>query len=141
MKLSVYEATHNSVRLSKLIASPIPAGQPEPMIDTGDFIDLNDYVAGGSRDDVFYINVQGDSMREYAIYDGDLLVADRSKQPRNGDVVIAEVDGNFTVKRFVRWHRNFYLVPENANYKTREINEDEDFAVWGVVTHVLHRLT
>lgn len=141
MELNVNIAIPDSLPNSRLISSPVPAGQPQSVEDSGEFIDLNDYVAGSSRDNIFYINVSGDSMTEYGIRNGDLLVADRAKQPRNGDVVIAEVEGSFTVKRFVNWQRNFYLVPENENYKTRRIEDHEDFAVWGVVTHVVHRLT
>jgi DNA polymerase V len=91
-------------------------------------------------DQIFYITVKGDSMIEYGIKEGDLLVADRLKQPRSGDVVIAEINGSFTVKRFVNWHRQLYLVPENPAFKTREVGENEDFAVWGVVTHIVHRV-
>jgi len=118
--------------------SPVPAGQPQDVADANEWVDLNDYVKRGS-DQVYYITVIGASMIEYGILDGDLLIVDRLKAPRSGDVVMAEINGSFTVKRFVNWQRQLYLVPENGAYKTRRIEEDEDFAVWGVVTHVLHR--
>ena len=139
MELTVFSAETKSDKFFRLIASPVSAGQPQHVEDTFDSIDLNEYVSGGS-DEIFYIRVQGDSMIEYDILEGDLLVADRRRLPKNGDVVIAEINGSFTVKRFAQWQRNFYLVPENGEYKTRKIEEDENFAVWGVVTHVLHRI-
>lgn len=138
MELTFYSPESHAENFSPLILSPIPAGQPHNMSSEDDWLDLNDYVKRGS-DQIFYITVSGDSMVEYGIKDGDLLVADRLKQPQNGDVVIAEINGSFTVKRLVNWGRQLYLVPENGEYKTRRIKEDEQFAVWGVVTHVLHR--
>jgi DNA polymerase V len=138
MELTFFTPETLTEKFSPLIMSPVPAGQPHNMSNEDDWLDLNDYVRRGS-DQIFYITVTGDSMIEYGIKDGDLLVADRLRQPRSGDVVIAEINGSFTVKRFVNWHRQLYLVPENGEYKTRRIEEDEDFAVWGVVTHVLHR--
>jgi DNA polymerase V len=124
---------------SPLMMSPVPAGYPQNMSNEEDWLDLNDYVKAGS-DGIFYITVTGRSMIDFGINDGDLLVADRSKQPRNGDVVIAEIDGSFTVKRFALWQRQLFLVPENGDFKTRRIEEHEHFAVWGVVTHVVHKL-
>lgn len=123
---------------SPLVLSPVPAGHPQNASDEEEFLDLNDHVKRGS-DQIFYIIVKGESMVEFGICDGDLLVADRGRPPKNGDVVIAELDGSFTVKRFMRWQRNLFLVPENGRYKTHRVEEHENFAVWGVVTHVVHR--
>ncbi|HEV7644595.1 MAG TPA: S24 family peptidase [Pyrinomonadaceae bacterium] len=138
MELAFFIPETITEKFSPLILSPVPAGQPHNVSNEDDWLDLNDYVRRGS-DQIFYITVTGDSMIEYGIKEGDLLVADRLKQPRSGDVVIAEINGSFTVKRFMNWRRELYLVPENPAFKTREVNENEDFAVWGVVTHVLHR--
>ncbi len=141
MELEFFSLRAPGANLRCLVRSPISAGHPQDAGDTADTaetIDLNDYVSRGSGD-IFYITVKGDSMIEYGIKDGDLLVADRGRQPKNGDVVIAEINGSFTVKRFARWRQRLYLVPENEDYKTRRIEEHEHFAVWGVVTHVLHR--
>jgi DNA polymerase V len=138
MELDFFTLHSPGTNLRCLIRSPISAGHPQDADDTAETIDLNDYVSRGSRD-IFYITVKGDSMIEFGINDGDLLVADRSRQPKNGDVVIAEINGSFTVKRFARWRQRLFLVPENDEYKTRRIEDHEHFAVWGVVTHVVHR--
>jgi DNA polymerase V len=138
MELTFFTPETITEKFSPLILSPVPAGQPHNVSNEDDWLDLNDYVRRGS-DQIFYITVTGDSMIEYGIKDGDLLVADRLKQPQSGDAVIAEINGSFTVKRFINWRRQLYLVPENPAFKTREVDENEDFAVWGVVTHVLHR--
>jgi DNA polymerase V len=138
MELTIYMPESLTEKLAPLILSPVPAGVPHNMSSEDEWLDLNDYVKRGS-DQIFYITVTGASMIEYGIKDGDLLVADRLKQPRSGDVVIAEINGSFTVKRFVNWRRELFLVPENGEFRTRRIEENEEFAVWGVVTHVLHR--
>jgi DNA polymerase V len=126
-------------KFSPLVLSPIPAGHPQSVEGTLEPLDLNDYVSAGRSEDIFYIDVQGESMLEYGIHEGDLLVASRSRQPKNGDVVVAEINGCFTIKRFVRWEKQLFLVPESEKFKTRRVEEHEHFAVWGVVTHVVHK--
>ena len=138
MEFTFYSPESLTDKFSPLIMSPVPAGHPHNVSSEDEWLDLNDYVRRGS-DQIFYITVSGESMIDHGINDGDLLVADRLKQPGNGDVVIAEINGSFTIKRFVNWQRQLYLVPENGRFKTRRIAEDEQFAVWGVVTHVVHR--
>ena len=74
------------------------------------------------------------------INDGDLLIVDRSLDPKDKNVVIAVIDGELTVKRIRIRRKKIYLEPENENYSTQEISEDSDFQVWGVVTNVVHSL-
>jgi len=74
------------------------------------------------------------------IYDGDLLVVDRSLEPRDKNVVIAVLDGELTVKRIRLMRGKIILVPENENYFPHEITTDREFEVWGVVTNVIHKL-
>src|SRR6201995_2512068 len=98
MELEFHIAETSTGNFSPLVLSPIPAGHPKHMEDSVDRLDLNEYVSNGRAEDIFYINVQGESMIEYGIHDGDMLVASRARQPRSGDVVIAEINGSFTVK-------------------------------------------
>ena len=74
------------------------------------------------------------------INDGDLLIVDRSLDPKNKNVVIAVIDGELTVKRIRIRRKKIYLEPENENYPTQEISQESDFQVWGVVTNVIHSL-
>jgi DNA polymerase V len=74
------------------------------------------------------------------IHCGDLLVVDRSLEPRDKSVVIAVINGELTVKRIRIRKRKITLEPENNNYSAQEINENMEFEVWGVVTSVIHRL-
>ena len=74
------------------------------------------------------------------IYDGDLLIVDRSKKKPNGKVVIASLNGEFTLKRLVQDRGRFELQPENPDYPSIPISVDDDFQIWGVVRHVVHKV-
>jgi len=74
------------------------------------------------------------------IHNNDILVVDRSLEPAEGKVVIAVVDGEMVVKRFVRRGEEYYLIAENPDYPPLKIDEESDFTVWGVVTSVVHAL-
>lgn len=121
-----------------LLSSPASCGRPDIIEQHGEWIDLNEYVQGRSGS-VYYIRAFGDSMVELGILDGDLLIVDRLKQPETNDIVIAEISGGHTVKLLKKRERKLYLVPANGAYPTHQINSKDDFAVWGVVTHVLHK--
>ncbi len=96
-----------------------------------DFLDLNEYVRG-SCGAVFYITVTGNSLTEYGIVDSDVLVANRTLQPKYQDIVIVETKGEFFVRRYQ--HRDLYLISDLI------LQTDFSYEVWGVVTHVLHKL-
>ena len=74
------------------------------------------------------------------IHCGDLLVVDRSLEPRDKSIVIAVVNGDLTVKRIRIKKKKITLEPENETYSVQEINENMEFEVWGVVTNVIHSL-
>lgn len=91
----------------------------------------------------FFVHVTGDSMVcEGAdnISPGDLLVVDRTLEPRHGKPVIAILDGELTVKKFERSGPRLCLVPANEQYQPIEIMPHQDFEIWGVVTFVIHRV-
>ena len=74
------------------------------------------------------------------IFDHDLLIVDRSKKKPNRKVVIASLNGEFTLKRLVQTPESFELLPENPDYPSIPISVDDDFQIWGVVRHVIHKL-
>ena len=97
----------------------------------------------------FFVRVDGDSMINAGIHDKDLLVVDRSITPANGDIIIAAVDGEFTVKTYRtgmkagkdgRKHRFVALEPANPNYPTITITPGHELLTFGKVTAVIHRL-
>ncbi len=87
----------------------------------------------------FFVRVQGDSMIGLGIQDGDILVVDRSLRPASGDVIIASVDGDFTVKTFRRDKRGVRLEPANEAYPTIVIAPGRQLDYFGKVTACIHR--
>ena len=119
--------------------SQIPAGFPSPAEDFMEKrLDLNDYLVKNQAS-TFLIRVKGNSMVNAGIFDGDLLVVDRSVEPSDGKIVLGVLNGEFTVKRIVKKGKKLILTPENENYKPIEITEEMDFQSWGVVTFSIHK--
>ena len=115
----------------------IPAGFPSPASDYLDLtIDLNRELVD-NPDATFYARVKGNSMQDAGIQNGDVLVVDRSLTADNGDIVVAYLNGEFTVKRLRFAEETCFLLPANQDYPQTRINEGDDFRVWGVVTFVI----
>ena len=118
----------------------VEAGFPSPADDYMEgSLDLNDHIIKHPAA-TYFVKASGDSMTGAGIFNGDLLVVDRSLKPVHGKVVIAEVDGQLTVKRLFKVEDRFSLQSENASYPPIEIQEGSEVVVWGVVTHVIHNL-
>lgn len=116
--------------------SSVCAGSPFP-VDDGEIFDLAAHLVRNPQD-TFYVKVSGDSMTGVGISDGDILVVDRKAEPHLSDIVVAQVDGGFTVKRFNREKGRLRLVPANPDYSPIEI--DEDTRICGVAQFSIHRL-
>ena len=69
--------------------------------------------------------------------DGDLIVIDRSEEPKNGSIAVCFLDGEFTVKRLKLKNREIYLMPENSKYSPIKIGEGNELSIWGIVTYVV----
>lgn len=115
----------------------VPAGFPSPATDymEGD-INLQELLIPKPLS-TFIVRVKGESMRNANIPDGALLVVDKSQKAVSGSIIVAVVNGEFTVKRLVQTSRNWVLHPENPLYKPVIITGDMDFTVWGVVTKII----
>jgi len=115
----------------------IPAGFPTPALDyEQEEIDLSRILQPDPATS-FIIRVKGDSMTDANIPDGCMAVVDRSIRPSTGDIIVAALNGEYTVKRLVKAGRNWVLHPENPFFKPIVITEDAEFQVWGVVTAVI----
>jgi len=88
----------------------------------------------------FFVKVTGDSMIDAHIFEGDLLVVDRSLTPKPGNIVIAALNGELTVKRFIKKKESFFLKPENPTYDLIELNGEIESIIWGVVTSIIRQL-
>lgn len=100
-------------------------------------IDLNEQLIR-NKPATFFFRMKGDAMRDAGIFEGDVLIVDRSLKLVNGKIIVAILNGELLVRRF---HKNFssaFLVPENNRYKTINLAEFSDFALWGVVTYTIH---
>lgn len=123
-----------------LAGEAVPAGFPSPAEDYLEkSLDLNELVAP-RPEATFFVRVSGDSMIGAGIHHDDILVVDRSLAPCNGNVVIACVEGEFTVKRLHRTGDTLELAPENVDYDPIMLTPETDFEIWGVVRHVIHKV-
>lgn len=118
----------------------VSAGFPSPAADYEDNrLDINEYLVRNPVS-TFFFPVQGDSMQGAEIFDGDILVVDRSIRARHGHIVIAFVNGERLVKR-LRCHTGaMALVAENPAYAPLEIRDGMEFEVWGVVVGKFKRM-
>ncbi len=122
-----------------LFNGPVPAGFPSPASDYIEGrLDLNEYLVKHPAA-TFFVRASGDSMTGAGIFPGDILIVDRALKPSDSSIVIASLNGEFTVKRLRISDGKLSLVPENKSYKPIEIHDDSDFRIWGVVTHVIHK--
>lgn len=121
-----------------LFGSHVPAGFPSPADDyVENRLDLNELLIQ-HREATYFLRVRGDSMVGAGIHSGDLIVVDRSLSPQDGLVVVAEVDGELTVKR-LRFRAGVpELHPENPAYPVIRFREGQELRVWGVVTSAVH---
>jgi len=121
-----------------LFIAPVVAGFPSPADDYVERgLDLNEFLVAHPQA-TFFARVRGTSMEGVGIHDGDTLVVDRAIAARDGQVVIALVNNEFTVKRLKRTKRGLFLVAENPSFHAIEVTPGMAFEVWGVVTFVIH---
>lgn len=121
-----------------LYSSRVSAGFPSP---ADDYIEkkLNIHeLLVKNESSTFFVRVEGNSMLDARIHSGDILVVDRSIDPKPGKIVIAVLEGELTVKRIKKENGKLFLFPENPEYKPIEISRDIDLTIWGVVTNVIH---
>lgn len=123
-----------------LFTSKVPAGFPSPADDHLEAsIDLNQlYIEHPAA--TFFVRVQGHSMKDAGIHNGDMLIVDRSLEAKSGSIVIAVISGELTLKRLVVEGQQVWLKPENAEFEPLLITEEMDLHIWGVVAHVIHSL-
>ncbi len=117
--------------------------QTVPAIPAGDHadgsLDLNEHLIA-HREATFFIRVHSESMAGAGIHDGDLLVVDRALEPADGDLVVAMVDNEMTLKRLQKRNGHVRLLPENPCFRSVEFEDGQELTVWGVATSVVHRL-
>jgi DNA polymerase V len=124
---------------SVLVEASVPAGFPSPASDYIERpLDLNAHLISHPSA-TFFIRARGESMIGAGIFNGDLLVVDRAFKVRNGDIVIAYINGDFTVKRLRMIQNRATLHADNPNYAPISLTDHTDAEIWGVVTYVIKK--
>jgi DNA polymerase V len=149
-----------------IFITPVRAGFPSPATDYEEAkLDLNTHLIAHPNA-TFFVHIDGDSMIDAKIQSGDIAIVDRSLEARNGDVILAVIDGDFTIKKLeirdlkgeaitdktdktnkktrltiaTQNTKQIRLLPENPEFEPIEITGNMTFVVWGVVTSVIHKM-
>ena len=131
--VDIAQSIHNKDSKSPLYSSRPAAGFPAPADDLVEkALDINDLVVHNPTA-TFFVRVEGDSMEGAGIFSGDVLVVDRSVEPKDGKIVVAAVYGEMVVKRLKGVDGQFVLHSENDDYEQIEVTENEDCYIWGCV--------
>src|SRR6056300_955879 len=118
----------------------ISAGFPSPADDFKELRISIDQEVVRNESATFYARVSGESMQGAGLDDGDLLVIDRSLEPKDNKIAVCFIDGEFTVKRLALKGEQLFLMPENKNYKPIEVTPENNLLVWGIVTYVIKKV-
>jgi DNA polymerase V len=138
-KLVFYALDNLKLSEVSVFGDSVPAGFPSPAEDYLDMdLNLHEYLVQNPAA-TFCVRAVGDSMLDANIKSGDVMVVDRAKDPANNSIVLAVLNGEFTVKRIKKNDDELYLMPANEDYQPMKITDDMDFQVWGVVTFIIHK--
>ena len=121
-----------------LLSDSVSAGFPSPADDyTEENIDLNEHLISNPFS-TFFLRVKGDSMINAGIRNEDLIIVDKSLKAKPGNIIIAMIDGGFTIKRLSIKNNELYLKAENCNYPDFSFKNHIDMQIWGVVIYSIH---
>ncbi|CCB89194.1 LexA family protein [Simkania negevensis] len=139
MQLKIFQTEIEMNLPLPLFSSSVKAGFPSPAEDhIEEKLDLNRLMIEHPAA-TFFLRVEGESMENANIYPGDILVVDRALTPHNGLIIVAVLNGEFTVKRLKKKGNRLYLLPENPAFPEVEITTETEFQIWGVVTFIIHK--
>ena len=132
-----FDSTTKRFRIP-LLNDSVSAGFPSPADDyTEENIDLNEHLISNPSS-TFFLRVKGDSMINAGIKDKDLIIVDKSLNAKPGNIIIAMIDGEFTIKRLSIKNDELYLKAENNNYPDFRFKNHIDVQIWGVVIYSIH---
>ena len=132
-----FDSTNKRFRIP-LLNDSVSAGFPSPADDyTEENIDLNEHLISNPFS-TFFLRVKGDSMINAGIKDKDLIIVDKSLIAKPGNIIIAMIDGEFTIKRLSIKNDELYLKAENHNYPDFRFKNHIDVQIWGVVIYSIH---
>jgi len=136
----IFYASTDTKHEIPLYSSRVSAGFPSPAEDyITRQLDLNDFLIKRPAA-TFFVEVEGDSMLDAGIHNGDILIVDRGEIPANNKVVVAALDGELTVKKIGKINNKLHLLPENPDFEPIEISGEMELLIWGIVTYVIHKV-
>ncbi|CAI8309112.1 MAG: LexA repressor [Cryomorphaceae bacterium] len=137
--LDIYVLEESILADIPIFTNSVQAGFPSPAEDYMDLdLNLQDHLIQNPSA-TFCVRAVGESMRDAGIKSGDIMLVDKSLTPKNRSIVLAVIDGEFTIKRVNVSEKELYLIPENENFPPIKITKEMDFQVWGVVTYIIHK--
>jgi len=139
-KLVFFHPNQETPKQLHLAQEGVSAGFPSPADDFKELRISIDQEVVRNEEATFYARVSGESMLGAGLEDGDLLVIDRSLEPKDNKIAVCFIDGEFTVKRLKVEKNCVYLMPENKKYKPIKVTEENELIIWGVVTYVVKKL-
>ncbi len=139
-KLTFFHPDQNQQKSLHLAQEKISAGFPSPADDFKELRISIDQEVVRNEEATFYARVSGESMQGAGLDDGDLLVIDRSMEPKNGKIAVCYIDGEFTVKRLKVVEDGVFLIPENPKYQPIKVTEENELIIWGIVTYVVKKV-
>lgn len=138
--LNIYSPDADSSIEIPLSDERVAAGFPSPADDYASLkLDLNRELIKNPAS-TFYARVSGLSMVDEGINEGDLLVIDKSLEPRDGSLAVCYIDGEFTLKRFERHCEYGLLIPANKEFRPIKVTAENDFIIWGIVTYIIKKV-
>jgi DNA polymerase V len=140
MILPIYAVTEEDSLEIPFFEASVQAGEPSYVSEFFEStINLNRELVKNPKA-TFCVRVNGQSMVDAGIDTGDLLIVDKEKEPKHNQIVLAVINGDYTVKRLLLEEGTVYLKPENASFKPLKITSFMDFRIWGVVTGVIKKV-
>ena len=123
-------------------ALTVAAGFPSPAENyIEEYLDIGKYLVN-NIESTFFVRVSGDSMINVGIYNNDIMVVDKSLTPKNQSIVVASLNGELVVKKFLKDKQGkCYLKSENENYPKIILDSKMETTIWGVATYVIHNLS
>lgn len=142
IKLQIYSVDTSTLLDLSFVDNGIKAGFPSPAQDyLTESIDLNKELIR-HNETTFLARVSGSSLTDAGINDGDIVIIDKSLEAKNGDFVVAFIDGEFTLKEFRldKETNSAWLIPHNKKFSPIKITEENEFMIWGVLTYTIKQL-
>ena len=137
--LELFSPATKTKQMAPLFEHYVEAGFPSPADDYIEkTLDLNELCIQHPSA-TFYVRIKGESMVDAHIYPGDIVIIDRAIESASGKIILAVLNGEFTIKRLIKENNTWILKAENNAYQPIQIKPNDTFEVWGVITYVIHK--